>query len=254
MAKRKFFFVKVLFNATYPDGVPLPSGNIDSVAAGALHLAEVSFNIARAVDAHDGKVIVETPANHGKGSLWPIKGREEHSTLFDTSLFKSFADDVRGEIVYSDQCMTGAKTRKTTQWYCNLAALPKAIKFLGESMCPGPQGGHDHSASLVGKDENGKWRSVGSDEYTSNLCGRLAHIVLNDAVLEPSTPATPQEEPAGGGGEDFTTTITDSGHVDFTTTITDSGDVNENEPDEPIEIESSTEILPEPFDAIKAAL
>jgi hypothetical protein len=70
---------------------------------------------------------------------------EEHSTLFDTSLFKSFADDVRGEIVYSDQCMTGAKTRKTTQWYCNLAALPKSIKYQGESMCPGPQGGHDHS-------------------------------------------------------------------------------------------------------------
>ena len=70
------------------------------MAAGALHLTEVSFNIARAVDAHDGKVIVETPANHGKNSLWPIKGREEHSTLFDTSLFKSFAEDVRGEIVY----------------------------------------------------------------------------------------------------------------------------------------------------------
>jgi hypothetical protein len=138
--------------------------------------------------------------------------------------------------------MTGAKTRKTTQWYCNLAALPKAIKFLGESMCPGPQGGHDHSASLVGKDENGKWRSVGSDEYTSNLCGRLAHIVLDDGVLEPSTPATPQEESAGGGGEDFTTTITVS------------GDVNENEPDEPSEIESSAEMLTEPFDAIKAAL
>ena len=47
------------------------------MAAGALHLAEVSFNIARAVDAHDGKVIVETPANHGKNSLWPIKGRNK---------------------------------------------------------------------------------------------------------------------------------------------------------------------------------
>lgn len=53
-------------------------------------------------------------------------------------------------------------------------------------MCPGPQGGHDHSTSLVGKDENGKWRSAGSDEYTSNLCGRLAHIVLDpNDVLDP---------------------------------------------------------------------
>jgi len=94
----------------------------------------------------------------------------------------------------------------------------------------------------VGKDENGKWRSVGSDEYTSNLCGRLAHIVLDDGVPEPSAPATPQEESAGGGGEDFTATITVS------------GDVNENEPDEPSEIESSAEMLTEPFDAIKAAL
>jgi hypothetical protein len=42
--------------------------------------------------------------------------------------------------------------------------------------------------------------------------------------------------------------------VDFTTTITVSGDVNENEPDEPSEIESSAEMLTEPFDAIKAAL
>lgn len=62
----------------------------------------------------------------------------------------------------------------------------------------GPQGGHDHSASLVGKDENGKWRSVGSDEYTSNLCGRLAHIVIDDEVLEPSTPR-PDARGAGHG-------------------------------------------------------
>jgi len=74
------------------------------------------------------------------------------------------------------------------------------------------------NTSLVGKDENGKWRSAGSDEYTSNLCGRLAHIVLDDEVMESLTPATPDEEPAGGGGEDFTTTVTIS------------GDVNENEP------------------------
>ena len=33
---------------------------------------------------------------------------------------KAFASDVPGDIVYSDQCMTGADTRKTTQWYCNV--------------------------------------------------------------------------------------------------------------------------------------
>ena len=34
--------------------------------------------------------------------MWPIKGREEHSTLFDTTIFKNVTKDVPGERVYSD--------------------------------------------------------------------------------------------------------------------------------------------------------
>ena len=57
--------------------------------------------------------------------MWPIKGREEHSTLFDITIFKNFTKDVPGERVYSDQCMAGADTRKSTQWYCNEAILTR---------------------------------------------------------------------------------------------------------------------------------
>ena len=230
---------KVLFNALNPDGIILPSGHLDPMATGALQLAEVCFDMARKVDAHGGKVIVETPVNHGKHSMWPIKGREEHSTLFDTTLFKTFAKDVPGDIVYSDQCMTGADTRKTTQWYCNLRALPKAIKFIGELICPGLEGGHDHSAtSLVGKRDNGKWRSEGSDEYTPNLSGRLAHIVLEDEDEGVTTPTTKDVDAAGGGGEDTPTIHTPPGDDDAD---------DDSDPDDPN--------LPDaPFEALKETL
>ena len=39
--------------------------------------------------------------NHGADSMWPIKGREAHSTLFETTMFRSFTKDVPGERVLS---------------------------------------------------------------------------------------------------------------------------------------------------------
>ena len=238
---------KVLFNALNPNGVMLSSGNIDPVAAGALQLAEVVFNLARKVDAHGGKVLTETPVNHGKNSMWPIVGREEHSTLYDTDVFKAFASDVPGDIVYSDQCMTGASTRKTTQWYCNLRALPKALKYLGELICPGKNGGHDHNAtSLVGKKDDGKWRSEGSDEYTPNQCGRLAHIVLEDDDGV-STPAATSVEPAGGGGEHTPTNHTPPGSDELGPSPQNEDDDDDSDPDDPN--------LPDaPFEALKETL
>ena len=110
---------KVLFNRAHPDGVPLADGSVNPMVYAALSLASAVFDAARAVHTRGGKVLIETPVGHGKDSLWPSKGREEHSTLYDTSLFKEFANDVPGEVVYSDQCVAGAETRKTTQFYAD---------------------------------------------------------------------------------------------------------------------------------------
>ena len=132
---------------------------------------------------HGGKVIVEHPVNHGKGSQWPIKGRENHSTLFETDIFNNFTKDVPGERVYSDLCMTGTATRKTTQWYCNMKALPAATKYLGVLQCSEedtPEHPYPHTGSLVGKDEKGEWRSKNSGQYTTICSGLLAQSLLED--------------------------------------------------------------------------
>ena len=86
--------------------------------------------------AHGGGVVIEHPVNHGAESMWPIKGREAHSTLFETTMFLNFTKDVPGERVFSDQCAAGAPTRKTTQWYCNEALLAPMFKYLGVLHCP----------------------------------------------------------------------------------------------------------------------
>ena len=102
--------------------------------------------------------------------MWPIRGREAHSTLFETTIFRDFTNDVPGERVFSNQCAAGAPTRKTTQWYCNEPMLTPMFKYLGVLHCPEretPDHPWPHSKTLVGKNAAGEWNSEGSDEYTN---------------------------------------------------------------------------------------
>jgi hypothetical protein len=55
----------------------------------------------------------------------------QYPVAVKSTIFKDFTKDVPGERVYSDQCMAGAETRKSTQWYCNDVILPAAFKYLG---------------------------------------------------------------------------------------------------------------------------
>ena len=102
----------MLFNKSNPDGIKAHDGSAHPLVEGGLKVHSQGFALARLVHSHDGSVLIEHPVNHDSESMWPIKGREEHSTLFDTTIFKNFTKDVPGERVYSDQCMAGAETRK----------------------------------------------------------------------------------------------------------------------------------------------
>ena len=126
----------VLFDSANPDGVKLANGEVHPLAEGALRLHRQGLELARDVHAHGGGVVVEHPVNHGADSMWPIRGREAHSTLFETTIFRDFTNDVPGERVFSDQCAAGAPTRKTTQWYCNEPMLTPMFKYLGVLHCP----------------------------------------------------------------------------------------------------------------------
>ena len=171
----------VLFNKSNPDGIKTHDGSANPLVESGLKVHAQGFALARLVHSHDGSVLIEHPVNHDSESMWPIKGREEHSTLFDTTIFKEFTKDVPGERVYSDQCMAGAETRKSTQWYCNEAILPAAFKYLGTLHCSErdePGHSYPHTKSLVGKNCPGEWKSKGSDEYKPELCGLIALTLL----------------------------------------------------------------------------
>ena len=59
----------------------------------------------------------------------------------------------------------------------NEIMLEPATKHLGVLKCSEkdtPEHPFPHVASLVGKDEQGEWRSKGSEEYTSQLSGLIA--------------------------------------------------------------------------------
>ena len=244
----------VLFDRSNPDGVKLSNGSVHPLADAALRLHDQGLKLARIVHSHGGGVIVEHPVNHGADSLWPIKGREEHSTLFETSLFQHFTKDVPGERVFSDQCAAGASTRKTTQWYCNERLLNSAFKYLGVLHCPEretPDHPWPHNKTLVGKNDAGEWNSDGSDEYTSTLSGLLALTLIDGhdftvpaqpssdvfddfASLAPS--AGPDTEPAAGGGDDSiesSSSKDDSIESSNDSSASASNDADNSVPDDP---------------------
>ena len=103
-----------LFNSDFPNGIPMRNGELPFGAELALQHGNITIEIGKAVHSHGGKVIIEQPVNHGEKGMWPIKGREKHSTFFDTDIFKKFKEEVPGDFVYCDLCMTGALSRKST--------------------------------------------------------------------------------------------------------------------------------------------
>eukprot|EP00964_Phaeocystis_antarctica_P095023 scaffold61607_cov92-Phaeocystis_antarctica.AAC.2 len=63
--------------------------------------------------------------------MWPIKGREEHSTLFNTTIFKDVTKDVPGERVYSDQCMWQVLRRANPRSDPSVATLDVTSSTMG---------------------------------------------------------------------------------------------------------------------------
>ena len=194
----------VLFDVDRPDGIKAPDGSPHPLVESALLLHKLGFDVARDVHRGGGKVLIEHPVGHGAHSMWPIRGREKHSTLFDTTIFKDLMKDVPGDLVYTDQCMLGAPTRKSTQWWCNDNMFKGAFKYLSVQCSEENTEDHPypHTTSLVGKNDRGEWRSKGSDEYKPPLCRAAALAVLHEYTFNASSNDAPTTEHTTGGGYD----------------------------------------------------
>ena len=94
--------------------------------------------------------------------------------------------------VYSDQGAAGAATRKTVEWKVTGGIVAAARSHLGTLK----QTRHDPAApSLIGGKEQNYSKSDASKRYSSELCKRLAQVLLT--APRPATMAlnTPSEEP-----------------------------------------------------------
>ena len=171
----------VLFNSLHPDGIKNENGKLLHGAELTLRHGQIAVDLAKAVDSHHGKIIIEQPVNHGKDSQWPIKGRELHSTFFDTTIFKNFSNQVEGDFVYADLCMVGASSKKTTAHFCNQAALPAMTKYFGGLMYHGDA---SELTPLKGRKPNGDFMTKGSEEYSPLHCKLLAMALLEDSDVK----------------------------------------------------------------------
>ena len=69
----------VLFDQSNPDGIKASDGSPHPLVEAALELHSRGLDVARIAHSHGAKVLIEQPVGHGKGSLWPIKGREDRA-------------------------------------------------------------------------------------------------------------------------------------------------------------------------------
>ena len=199
-------------------------------------------------------MLIEHPVNHGRHSLWPIKGREKHSTLFETTIFLDFTKDVPGERVFTDQCMFGAATRKTTQWWCNDKLFSAAHKYLSAQCSEQDTEDHPypHTASLVGKDDQGQWKSKGSDEYKPPLCKNISLAILDKYIFDEADandPTTSRDsEHVVGGGDDHDQHNFDDGSDDGSDNNSDDNDSNGDE------VIDNAEMPDTAFEALKSTV
>ena len=176
----------VLFNAKYPDGIPGTDGKIPHAAKQALMLVSFVVRVVQKLLDRDADVIWESAAGHGDDVPWTMRDREMHSPMWNVSLIKTLLAKNKGKLdyVFGDRCMTGAATKKTTQFLCSRHVLPPAERLLGTLKCDHDQ----HIDTIVGKRADDKWASRGSEEFTPKLYYLLAQVLLEAAFSRGALP------------------------------------------------------------------
>ena len=100
-------------------------------------------------------LLAEHPANQAADSIYSSNGRETHSTMLDMSVCQTLIKDHDLLIVNTEQCASGAATRKPTALVCCQHTKQATKRILGTQFCT-----HDkHDESLVGLDEDNNFVS-----------------------------------------------------------------------------------------------
>ena len=76
----------VLFNEDFPDGILDEEGVVLPEAQEAIKFWMAFFTLIRVAHKAKAEIIVEQPVSRGRNSLFAFKGKEWHTTMFNTSM------------------------------------------------------------------------------------------------------------------------------------------------------------------------
>ena len=133
------------------------------------------FTLIRVAHKAKAEIIVEQPVGRGRNSLFAIKGKEWHTTMFDTSMGVKAIESMQLNEVPFDQgaAPISAATQKTTSFWCTPEVYKIVMKDFG-SLKLKTEG--VVSLKTIRKQKGTPFRTAGSEEYNSVMCEMLAHV------------------------------------------------------------------------------
>ena len=191
------------FTLSHPTGVPGLTTEQRSSASRAVKLMENAVAVLHAGLSRQPTptlALSEHPVSQAEHSPFYSRGLEEHLTMHEMPQFVKLIEEHRLRSVLTDQCMSGAPTRKSTQFLACPVLEPQLTIELGTLRCPGArEHGHTREARLIGLAGDGKFRTTDAERYPSQLAQRESKAIASTMAWQDrsSVPTVPEE-----GGED----------------------------------------------------
>ena len=185
-----------------PGGPPVvrdvdsPAGIMDEhgrVPSEVLRANKLMDNGVRVLRKCKGACVVESPVWRGEGSPNALVGRERHTSMFSYPPLLRWAAEGGCKAAIFDQCMTGLEAMKSTQLLGTPNVQTQLADEFGNLKC-----NHTSHGSFLGK-------TSGLQQYTSDMCGRLASVFANQGggarKAEAAQDESPVQVPGGGDGD-----------------------------------------------------
>ena len=132
-------------------------------------------------------VLAEHPACQGYGHPYYSVGLEHHLDMFSMPAWLQLIADIGLQPVWTDQCRSGASTRKATCFMGTRELIQSLRVTLGTLRCD--HAPHSDTALTAGRDAAGAFRTKATARYPVLLCERLARCMLLASAAAPSADA-----------------------------------------------------------------
>ena len=145
-------------------------------------MARCAAAVCRAVAAHGGFFLAETPACRRTGQPDETTGCEQHASMLDHPAWVSLAQETEAHVELTDQCMwlddpaTAVETGpKATAVMVSGNISNHTHAELGARRCRHSRGTHRALRGTV--NDQGTYATVGTERYSARFCAAIARII-----------------------------------------------------------------------------